>query len=133
MNAFPALARQMLRYAGVGGLSAIFHYGTLIVAVEWSGMEPVPASAAASAVGAVVNYALNYHFTFASQRSHAQSLPRFLAVALSGAALNIALMALGVELLGMHYLLTQVIATGIVFFWNFLCNRAWTFGAKTAP
>jgi putative flippase GtrA len=124
----PLFMQQMMRYAGVGGVSAIFHYGTLIAAVELGGSAPVSAAVLASSVGAVVNYLLNYHFTFGSRREHRISVIRFSVVALLGTGLNAALMALGVEVLGLHYLLVQIGATVVVFFSNFLLNRAWTFG-----
>ncbi|NBQ92051.1 MAG: GtrA family protein [Betaproteobacteria bacterium] len=133
MNRIPRWSRlgtlpaQLVKYAGVGGVSAIFHYGTLVACVEWLKVSPVPASVAASGVGAGVNYLLNYHYTFRSDRHHGQSVPRFLTVAATGAGLNAGLMFLGVHLIEIHYLLAQLLSTAIVFFWNFLINRSWTF------
>ena len=126
----PLILKQMMRYAGVGGVSAIVHYATLIAAVELAQADPVFASVVASAAGALVNYALNYHYTFSSDRAHHISVLRFAIVATTGAALNAALMALGVDILGAHYLPTQVVATIIVFFWHFIVNRIWTFGTS---
>jgi putative flippase GtrA len=48
-------------------------------------------------------------------------------VATIGAAINAAIMYAGVSLLEFHYLLAQIIATGIVLGWNFLLNKTWTF------
>lgn len=30
--------------------------------------------------------------------------------------------------MGVHYLIAQVCATGVVLFWNFIGNSVWTFG-----
>jgi len=123
------LPYQLVKYAGVGGVSAVFHYATLVACVELLSVNPVPAALAASGVGAGVNYWLNYHYTFKSARHHAQSVPRFLTVATAGAGLNAGLMYVGVHLVELHYLPAQMITTVIVFFWNFLINRYWTFKA----
>ncbi len=77
------------------------------------------------AAGAMVNYSLNYRFTFRSGNPHYTSLPKFLAVALAGLCLNTMIMTLATERI--HYLLSQSIATILVLGWNFLCNRYWTF------
>ncbi|MFM8639009.1 MAG: GtrA family protein [Betaproteobacteria bacterium] len=39
-------------------------------------------------------------------------------------------MHVGVNLVQMHYLPAQLITTVIVFFWNFLINRRWTFRSQ---
>ena len=127
---FGDLPKQLIKYAGVGGVSAIFHYATLVACVELFNINPVAAAVAASTVGAGVNYWLNYHYTFASDRRHLQSVPRFLVVASTGAGLNAGLMHVGVNLVEMHYLPAQLITTVIVFFWNFLINRRWTFRSQ---
>ena len=121
----------MIRYAGAGGVSAIFHYGTLIFCVEVTRSDAVVSAIIASAVGAVVNYILNYHFTFSSQRAHRIGVTRFAIVAVLGTGLNAAIMHLGVNMMELHYLPTQGFATGVVFFWNFALNRAWTFGVQS--
>jgi len=40
-------------------------------------------------------------------------------------------MAAGVNVFQLHYLLVQVIATGLVLLWNFAGNRSWTFREKS--
>ncbi len=121
------LLGQMIRYAGAGGVSAIGHYSCLILAVEWGGMNPVIASIVASVVGAVINYLVNYHYTFASDAPHLQSVARFCTVAATGMGWNAAIMWVGTQAMSANYLLTQIVATVLVFFWNFFNNRRWTF------
>ena len=78
-------------------------------------------------IGALVNYWLNYRLTFRSTRKHHQALPRFMTVAGCGCLLNGALMAMLLSRISVHYLLAQVVVTGLVLLWNFLANRFWTF------
>lgn len=121
------LFRQFVRFFGVGCVSAIGHYGLLILLVQAAGVAAVPSSAAGALLGAWINYSLNYRFTFRSNKGHLESVTKFALVALIGLLLNTLFMWLGVDRLGMHYLLSQVLTTGLVMIWSFAANRFWTF------
>jgi len=123
------IAPQFLSFATVGALGTAAHYATLIVGVSL-GLGAVIASAVGAAVGATVNYVLNYHVTFRSSLAHRQSGPRFALIAVVSLLLNTLLMAVGVNRLGLHYLVAQVLATGIVLCCNFVLSRAWAFSER---
>ena len=74
-----------------------------------------------------MNYRLNHRYTFESDRSHGRALPRFALVALSGIAVNAAVVAAMIAFVSPNYLLAQVAATAVVLVSGFLVNRAWTF------
>ena len=122
-----AMARQFVSFTGVGFASAIGHYGLLIALVQIASVPAVPASAAGALLGAWINYTLNYHFTFRSSKRHREAVLKFAAVATVGLVLNTVFMWVGVELIGAHYLLSQVVTTGLVLIWSFAGNRFWTF------
>jgi putative flippase GtrA len=121
------MAQQFLRYAGAGAIGTGFHYAMLIGLVQFARIDAVVASTAGAVTGAVVNYALNHRYTFASGRPHSRALPRFALVALAGIALNALVMAAVLAVAGPHYLVAQVVATGTVLAAGYLANRAWTF------
>ena len=76
-------------------------------------------------VGAIINYILNYHFTFQSDKRHREALTKFLIVATIGAGINGGIMYLGVENTNINYLAVQIFATGVVLLWNFLAITPW--------
>ena len=121
------LVRQFVNFTGVGFISAIGHYGLLIVLVQIAGVPAVPASAAGALLGAGINYTLNYHFTFRSSKRHREAVLKFVVIAVVGLLLNTVFMWVGVELIGAHYLLSQIVTTGLVALWNFTGHRNWTF------
>ena len=121
------MLRKLFRYGVVGIVGTPAHYLTLILLVEAGGIAPVYATVAGSAVGALVNYLLNRRYTFRSAKTHADAGPKFVVVALATGMLNAVLVYLGVDLLGMHYLVVQIVATLIVFLSNFALNNTWTF------
>ena len=121
------VAPQFLRYAGAGAIGTLAHYALLITLVQLAGVPAVTASAAGATIGALVNYVLNYRFTFASQRAHRVALPRFALVSILGIVLNTIVIAALLALARVHYVVAQVIATGVVLLVGFIVNRKWTF------
>jgi putative flippase GtrA len=100
--------------------------------VLWGGVEAMgwPAAAASSlgyALGSVVNYLLNYFFTFGSGKSHVETASKYYAVLAVGLALTAALMAVFTGALGWNYWIAQVVTTGIALLWHFAGSRWWAF------
>jgi len=119
--------RQFIFFSGIGAIGTAGHYLTLIALVELLGVTPAYATTAGFVVGALINYILNYRFTFRSSKRHSEALSKFLLVAAVGAVLNYAIMQGGLTYTSLHYLLIQVVATGVVLLWNFIVNKFWTF------
>jgi putative flippase GtrA len=124
------LGGQFLLFAGMGAIGTAAQYSVLIALVRLARMDAVLASTAGFVVGACVNYTLNYLFTFNSSKRHIEALPRFFTVALLGMGINAAIMAGLVHQAGMHYLLAQIVATGLVLVWNFAGSKLWVFREK---
>lgn len=118
---------QFLLFAGVGAIGTIGHYTTLIVLVQFWAVDPVFASSFGFVIGAMINYILNYEFTFRSKKRHKEALTKFLIVAIIGAGINGSIMYLGVENTNINYLIVQIVATCVVLLWNFVVNKLWTF------
>lgn len=115
----------MMGAIGTGG-----HYLILILLVELLHINASLATTAGFTAGALINYILNYHITFKSNKSHREALTKFLIIAVIGAVINTFIMYLGTSQLHFHYLLVQIIATLIVLFWNFIINKIWVFAVS---
>lgn len=124
-----SLIRQFSRFTLVGGVATAVQYGGLVLLAELAGLSAVRASTIAFFCSAMTNYALNRRFTFDADLPHATSLPRFAMVVAGGLVLNAIVMAAGTGPLGLHYALAQLLASAVVFAWNFVCHRHWTFAA----
>lgn len=121
------IIEQFVRFAGVGVIGTAAHYSVLTLLASVLGVHPVSASALGFIVGAIVNYWLNRKLTFASTIRQIDGLFKFLVVASIGLLLNTAIVAVLIDHAGLHYLVAQIIATGLVLGWNFVGNRYWTF------
>jgi putative flippase GtrA len=122
-----AAVGQFVRFATVGVVGTAAHYSVLTALVELAGVAVLPATTAGFLVGALVNYALNRRFTFASSARHVVALPKFLLIVAIGALLNAAIVAVLLPRVPVHYLVIQLAATGVVLLWNFIGNYLWTF------
>lgn len=118
---------RFIRFTAVGGFATAIQYVLLIALVRGAGMAPTPASSIGFVLSAVVNYLLNYRFTFQSSRPHGPAATKFALLAGTGLLINAAIMHV-LTGMGVHYLLAQLCATGVVLFWNFIGNSLWTFG-----
>lgn len=121
------LVHKFSRFLLVGGVCTALQYALLILLVEAFRMPPTPASTIGYVASSLLNYLLNYSFTFKSRAEHRRSLPRFMVIALCGVALNAAVTFAGTSVFGLHYLLAQIIATCVTLVWNFVANLRWTF------
>lgn len=126
-------AGRFLRFAVVGAVGTAAHYALLLALVEGAGVAPVAGSVAGFLLGALVNYTLNRRLVFRSDRAHVEALPRFLAVAGMGLCWNALLMYLLVNVAGAHYLLAQIVTTGILLGWHYVGNAIWTFRRQHRP
>lgn len=104
-------------------------YLVLITGVEIFRISPLAASISGYALGVVVNYALNYRYTFSSSKKHRFVIPKFLTVMTVGMLINAGIMFIGIGWMGLNYLLAQLIAVMIVLTWSFIANRFWSFAS----
>jgi len=118
----PAFAR----YATVGVLATVSHYGLLAALVETGLLPAWLASGAGAVLGAQVAFFGNRTLTFAHRGAVGPAWLRFMGTAGLGAVLGMAVVALGVAL-GLHYLLAQAVATVLAMVVTFIVNRSWTF------
>lgn len=130
MSKSAPLVLQFARFLGAGAVSTVAHYAVLIGFVQLMSTDAILASVFGFCTGAVVNYLVNYHYTFDSSQPHTATLPRFIGVALVGVTLNTAAMSVQIKTLGLHYLVAQVLATVVVVLWNFAGNKLWTFDRR---
>ena len=118
--------RQLFRYVSVGAVATAAHYAILVACVQWAHWPAWLASGYGAAIGAQVAYLGNRWFTFAYRAGIGASWLRFQVLALAGALLGMAIVAVAVRG-GLYYVLAQMVATGIVMLLTFVLNRIWTF------
>ncbi len=116
-----------MRFAAVGIATAALYYGLLVTSVEYFALAPTLASSICYVVAVVFNYLLHYSWTYAASTSHVRAGGRYLAMILTGFMVNGMVMHVGVNGLGIHYLLVQTCAVVVIAGMNFLMASLWVF------
>ena len=126
------LITKILSYGLVGSFGFLFYLLLFSTMVEFVGMDPTPSAAVAFLPMVLLNYFLNHRLVFCSLRPHTMVLPRYLAVAGIGYAMNIGTVYLCCEKLGWYYGYSQILVVLLVPLSNFLLFNLWAFGRAGA-
>jgi len=123
------LAFQFARYVVVGGVAFVADAGTLWVLTEVAGVHYLVSNVGGFAVGLLVNYLLSVRWVFArhSGRPVGVEIGVFAAIGVAGLGLNEVLLWAATEGIGLHYMLSKVLAAGVVLVWNFGARRWFLF------
>lgn len=116
------ISRQFLRFAAVGGVATVIHYAILAALVELAHAPLIASTSAGFTAGALFSYVTNRRLNFETRPPFTRGLAKFFAFGLIGLALN-GLILSALHRLGMHYMLAQCFATGIVLVYNFATAR----------
>ena len=126
--------KQFLSYFGVGGASALVEWAVFTVLETRLNTPYLLATLIAFVFSTTANWILGRLFTFRKSSYREKRLKEAALVFLvSGVGLifNLLLMYLFVDMIGMntHLLKTcaKILATGIVFLWNFLSRKLWIY------
>lgn len=116
---------QLFRYGFVGGIAFIVDYGTLYICTEFVGIHHLVSAAMAFIFGLIVNYLLSTTWVFASrtQKSKWVEFVIFTIIGIIGLGLNEIIIYIGTDVFGIHYMLSKLISTATVFFWNFFARK----------
>ena len=144
MKAEPAVQKQMvtshrqqlfefLRYAAVGGAAFAVDYGLFFLSKEFifnalGNTGVYMATALGFIAGLVFNYVLSILFVFKSAREQnkGKSVGAFLLFALIGVVgllLSEGGMALFFGAIGIHYMISKALVSGIVLIWNYAARK----------
>lgn len=123
--------RGLGRYFLVGGAAACVDIGLFTLFARQLGLPYLRVSVASFVLATLVNYWLSIRFVFVSgQRFRRRwEVAMVFLVSAAGLGLNALVLWLCVEFARLDLLLAKVLATGMVFFWNFFARRVLIFGA----
>ena len=117
---------QFFRYIPVGGFSFIADALVLRLCEHGFGLDYRLAAAIGFLFGVTVNYILSGLLSFAGKKARVgktAELIIFLTISLIGLGLTELLMIFFTECVGLHYMLSKVIAAALVLIWNYLAKK----------
>jgi Predicted membrane protein len=122
--------RRMAAYVVAGFAATGVHYAVMFALVTWEATPEVIATCAGFVAGALVKYPLNYWGVFSSRQRHRVAVARYVISLAVSFVLNAALFALLLQILSVHYMVSQVLTTGAVLVANYLMARLWIFHGR---
>ena len=129
------MTRQFIRYLYVGGLSFLVDFACLYYLTEHIGMHYLISATLAFSLGLTTNYllCLAWVFDFRRMPNRWHEFMVFSAIGLFGLFLNNLLLWLLTEYAGLYYLVSKIIATAAILFFNFSLRRWLLFSPPTNP
>jgi len=119
---------ELFKFGAVGVSGYFVNLVVFAILVEGLGVHHIAGAVGAFAVAITNNFLWNRHWTFDAKGGHAgEQAWRFFTVSLIGLGVNLAVLALLVDVAGMAELPAQAIAVAIAMPVNFLGNKLWTF------
>lgn len=114
--------KQLALYLVVGGIATIVEWLFFWLFDHW--MHYVPATALAFVISTFANWLAGRLLLFKeSEQGLVVELLQIYATGIAGLLMNLAIMWVAVEFFGVRDMVAKIIATGIVFFWNFFVRK----------
>lgn len=119
------LIAQFMKFGVVGVIAFCIDYGILALLTEVFGVNYLVSATISFTVSVVFNYvaSMRYVFTHKEGMSKHREFIIFVVLSVIGLGINNLCMWAGVELFGIHYLITKIGATAIVMVWNFVTRK----------
>lgn len=118
---------QFVLFFGAGVVATLVHYTCMVILASGFGVPAVVAASIGYSAGAVVSYIINYQVTFKSTQSYRSSIFKFLGMAACGFVVNAYAVSYGTDQLGLHYVVAQIVVTGVLLLQNFILSKTWAF------
>jgi putative flippase GtrA len=116
---------QLFRYTFVGGIAFSIDFGSLFALTEFLNIYYLVSAAIAFLLGLTTNYSLSVLWVFdkRSVRSRWVEYGIFGFIGLIGLGLNELFIWFFTEDVHFHYLISKIISTVVVYFWNFFARK----------
>ena len=115
---------QFFIYFIVGGLATIVEWVAFYVLNSLFAVHYAFATTLAFILSTAANWLFGRLILFRdSKQNTAKELVKIYMVSIIGLLMNIAIMFVAIEKLGIQDMISKIIATGIVFIWNFLIRK----------
>ena len=117
---------QFFRYVFVGGIATVVDFGLLFVLTDLVHIHHLISAIISFIAGLTTNFVLSKFLVFKANEARVTPFMEFVSYALIGIiglGLTELILFLFTTLLTLHYMLSKIIATVIVFLWNYVARK----------
>lgn len=120
---------QLIKYAFVGGCAYVVDFGMLFILTEYIKIHYLISAAVAFSLGLITNYTLSIIWVFSKRtlKNKKTEFIIFAVIGIFGLGFNELFIWFFTEVTGFYYLISKVISTVFVFFWNFFARKKMLF------
>lgn len=121
---------QFFRYAFVGGIATVIDWAVFFVATVM-GLYYMISGVLAFLAGLFVNFVLSKKFVFSGEKNKHSASTEFVVYAIIGVMgllITEVIMFLLTEKLQLYFMIPKIIATAVVFVWNFAARKVVLYG-----
>ncbi len=125
LKIFPSMERfwEVFRFLAVGGGCFLLEYVLLYTLTEYAGFEPLVSAPIAFTISLIVNYILCVYVVFHAEHQSTTQAVLFIVTSIMGLGINQLVMWGCIDLLGIWYMFSKVVASAIVMIWNYFTKR----------
>ena len=125
---FKQISKQVFLYLIVGALATIVEWSVFYVLDTKYAVYYLYATAIAFIFSTFANWLLGRLIVFRdSKQQKLKEIGKIYFVSIIGLLLNMVIMYIAVETFGIHDMISKIMATCLVFAWNFLVRRYWIY------
>ncbi|MGB2885154.1 MAG: glycosyltransferase family 2 protein, partial [Dehalococcoidia bacterium] len=132
---FEGKIKRFIKFCIVGASGFCVNLGLLAIFVEVVGMHKVWAQIPSYQISILTNFMFNDFWTFSDRRtpglkSFLIRAVKFNMVSQVGWGINISVYYVALNVAGIYYIVSQIIAIAVAMMWNFFSNLIWTWRQK---
>lgn len=114
---------EVFRFLAVGGGCFLLEYVLLYTLTEYAGFDPLVSAPIAFTISLIVNYILCVYVVFHAEKQTGMQMFLFIFTSLLGLGINQAVMWFFIDIIGLWYMFSKIIASAIVMVWNYITKR----------
>lgn len=118
----------LIFYLIISVIATIYDVALLYIFTDFLGFNYLVSATISYCIGIIVGYAGQKTITFKDQNKQiAKQFGLFAFISIIGLLINLGVLKICVDVIGLHYMIGKVFAIGIGFIWNYNANRKITF------
>lgn len=121
-----SLATQIVNFLISGGFATLVHW-TVMAALAKAGMQPIWATSIGAVAGSVLNYLLQFYWTFRGNGLHGKAIPAYVCAVVLGWCVNAGIFYLLISFAHSGLYTAQICATAVVAIINFIVYKRMVF------
>ena len=122
-NNLEKTAKQFILYLVVGGIATVAEWVVFYLLDSKFSLHYVPAVSIAFILSTFVNWVCGKILLFHEKKNLWKELTQIYFTSIAGLLMNLLIMWVAFDNLHINKMLSKIIATGIVFFWNFFIRK----------